>query len=251
MDNLIFEHKTTIPYTETDMNKNLKISALMGYFQNAATEQLKDMGFSPAYLYSKNIAFLLSKLKIAIYRSPRAEENIIIKTWPKSIKGVAYNRDFIVCDENGIIIAEALSIWTAVNIIERKILRPSFVESDVPMPQMSQFSASIGKIERIVTPSDMNYSFTKNVRYSDIDTNRHMNNTVYAEIISDSIPEIITGKRVNNINISFRIECQLGDDIDIFTAFENGVYFVKGLNKNNRVTFESTLTVTDKEYEHG
>lgn len=58
--------------------------------------------------------------------------------------------------------------------------------------------------------------YTQNVRYSDIDTQNHVNNARYVEWMLNALPDHWIGeRRPREMSINFLRECVIGDEIDV------------------------------------
>ena len=77
----------------------------------------------------------------------------------------------------------------------------------------------------------LEFKYTHEVKISDLDHNKHMNNTNYANLIFNSVEN----KSYNHFEINFKNECLLGNKIDIFTAKNVNEEYIVG--KSNDKTF--------------
>ena len=69
------------------------------------------------------------------------------------------------------------------------------------------------------------------VRHCDLDHNKHMNNTNYADLVLSAT----MGKDFSHFEINFVNECLLGDKIEISTVCENQQNFVVGKTDDKTV----------------
>ena len=59
----------------------------------------------------------------------------------------------------------------------------------------------------------------KEVRYSDLDYNGHMNNTYYLDVLCDYVPELAAGThRVSFVRVHYSKEAPLGDVLTILRS---------------------------------
>jgi len=90
--------------------------------------------------------------------------------------------------ESGLKMMEWISQWVLFDLNERKILRPTALLTD--LPTFGRLGVGIlGK--KIALPLDVAdvsaSSYTHTVRYCDLDTNGHMNNAVYGDLIINAL----------------------------------------------------------------
>jgi acyl-ACP thioesterase len=87
----------------------------------------------------------------------------------------------------------------------------------------------------------------KTVRYSDIDTNRHLNNTHYCDLYCDHLP--MEGKRVAALSVAFLKEAPLGETVTVLRTEapdENGVYYFRTVRcSDGAVNTEAMVLLTD------
>ena len=58
--------------------------------------------------------------------------------------------------------------------------------------------------------------YERTIRFSDIDYNGHMNNTVYADIMFDFLPSEFREKAPKEVAINFKNELLEGETMDVF-----------------------------------
>ena len=97
-----------------DFEGKLKISALFNFLLQAANESADDLGFGLQEMHKNGVQWVLSRIEIQINQYPIWNETITVNTWPKSIDGLFYLRDFTVQRGNNILI-RATSSWLLIN----------------------------------------------------------------------------------------------------------------------------------------
>lgn len=228
---MYFTTEAKANYYDCDCNNLLKISAAMRYMQQTSSEQLEYLGFSPAKLYEEGMVFLLSKMCIKVHRMPVCTENLVVGTAPVTPRGARFVREFIIDSPAGERLLSGLSLWILVNPGTRKILRPA----SFPYALSFQEAALGGVVDDIAFPKQReqaSLSMRVPVRYSQIDVNHHVNNTVYADMVCDALPyEELTARGLETLAISFQNEAKWGDLIDISTTgLDDGEYHMVGLH---------------------
>ncbi len=201
-----FSQKIFVDYSMVDKEYTLKLSSLLRFMQNAATEHYDKKGLGRARLISEGMVFLLSKISLKLTRHIKAEEIFTLTTWEGEIKGAYFVRNFAFLI-NGEKVGEAQTLWVIVNPETHAILRPT----DFPYPVESlgrEVDVSAGKIsERGLAETVCE---TRRVRYSELDCNGHMNNCVYADWCVDLI-----NKNSTEFEINFNHEAKLDDTLTL------------------------------------
>lgn len=200
--------------------RTIRPSAVMKYIQEVAGVHLRDSGLSFETMKDGGIVFLIVKIGVKIHRSLACGENFTAETWFEKLEGVKFIRNIKFTDKDGKTIVEAKSLWVAANPETHRIIRPS--EYPYELPGDSEKSVDFN-FERINIGKEVAPKASREVYWSDIDYNYHLNNTVYAEFICDFYPglkgEGIT-KEIKSFQIDFDGEAKLGDKIDIKTELQ-------------------------------
>jgi acyl-ACP thioesterase len=129
-------------------------------------------------LLDKGLTWILSRLRLRIQRLPVNGELLTVRTWPSGVERLFALRDFIISDADGAEVAWATSAWL---ILDTGSKRPVRVQSQFIPPAASRpraLAASFEKLPPFEAP-DLQQEIT--VRWSDLDVNRHVNNSRYAE----------------------------------------------------------------------
>ena len=233
-----------VPEYNCDSGGKLKLSMVMRYMQATSGEQLDTLGYTYEYLFAENLVFLLSQTCIKIYEMPRAGQEIVVGTTATGTKGVRFLRDFIVEDTVGNRLIDAHTLWVLVDSLSRKILRPSAFSHNIPIKE-SLLGAGMSAlaIPKVDAPN-WDTQWNQRVGYSLIDVNHHINNSVYADFVCDSLPmEALTARGLDSVVIAFQNEARQGDMLAIQAtapaAQEAAGYLVRGIKEDGSSCFEA------------
>lgn len=230
MEAKICSKEYNVHYYEIDYKKRLLPTRLIDFFSDVAIFQSEDLKIGLDYIYSRNMAWMLYKWDIKILKYPILGEKITIQTIPYAVKKFYAYRKYKVLNSLGEIIAYADSVWFLVDTIK---CRPMKVTQDMIEGYGAEESPKdlydFGKIEKLESYENQKDYF---VRYSDIDTNKHVNNTKYVDWAIESIPlEIIMKYTLKKIKISYEKEVKYGDKIKSFTTVINEDDKIRCLHK--------------------
>jgi acyl-ACP thioesterase len=210
-----YTEKYEITCHDVDENNNIRPTCLMRYMQETANHQMRDRKPSYYDLFFEGKAFIVTRMNIEIYRQLHQYEHIVTGTWRNQEKGATFPRCYEVrCGEE--VVARAYSDWAVANRNTGKLCRSD--EIDISGYETGE-ALELDIPKRFHFPKDMKFEKVgqRHVFYSDVDMNRHMTNTQYANMVWDYIPGIID-KEVTSINIRFMKEAPLDADIDIYMA---------------------------------
>lgn len=218
-----FSTKTSISSFEVDKSRNLRPSAILMLMQEVAGQHLESEGYSYEVMRSKGFVFLLVKEAVSINRLPHCRDEVKLATWFEKTKGAEFLRAMQITDEKGLLI-EAQTYWIIADPETHKILRPTALPFEMPCLGTDSVKTKARKI-KVENGVDAG---VREVRYSDIDCNNHMNNSVYADIVCDYFPNGLGDKSLSQFQINFEGEATLGEKINIKTASADGGVVFEG-----------------------
>lgn len=185
--------------------------AICNYLQEIAGDSAQQLGFSIEQLLSKNVTWVLTRLKVEMDLYPIWREKIEVETWPSGYDKMVATRDFRIWNSKKEVIGKASSVWMLIDLTSR---RPVMVE-----PFLSEFAREnedraliIKREDRLKEITQATNSKLFNVRYGDLDLNNHVNNVHFVEWVLESVQTETRDKlSLKSIDIQFKAECFYGD----------------------------------------
>ena len=113
--------KCEISSNDVDCFYNLKPSALYMMLQEAAMKAVDDCGNDSLSLKEKGLDWVIAKMQVQIYKTPKFHDKIEIQTYPGDDMGIFYPRYWQIANEKGEIIVKAASIWGLLEIESRRL----------------------------------------------------------------------------------------------------------------------------------
>jgi len=227
-----YQKRYHIDLRDVDFRKELKLSTLFSFFQDAASAACDELGIGIDRLVGEfNVAWVLIRMRVEIVRMPRWNEDITVETWPQEPKTLEFERDFTVRDQDGNVIIRALSTWIIYDVTTKRIRKSSLIAIDYP--PIIEERALNNQLKKLTSHGTLEPAYQKVIGYSDIDLNGHLNNSKYIDYIMDCFPyenhQVYT---VESIEVNFIKEALPGDtltllkdltDIDDLTIYIEGV----------------------------
>ena len=200
-----------IPTYGADFNGKATIQTLLQCFQEVAWQhaEILDLGFDK--LFEQKLIWVLARQRVKIYDFPTWRDKIKVKTWAVGRDKLFWYRDFRITDQNDIELAKAASSWIIINYETRRpfIADESFT-IDITNPERA-FEEPLSKIR------PLEYSvqdFQKNITYSDLDLNEHVNNVKYIEWILDGYDfGYLKEHKIETVELNYLAEAKVGDSI--------------------------------------
>ncbi len=214
---------------DVNLESVCRVSSMYKYFQQAAREDLDALGLPYEKLLGRGMVFVLVKMQTRFYEPLFTDDEFEIETCHRKVKGASFIRDYLVT-QNGKTIAQASSYWVLIDFNTRKICRPTVLGDELGEPR-----------ELIPFEIDTKLTFPENISadeyayrvvYSDIDENKHMNNTRYPDICMDAIGNELKNVYASEVRIDYINEAKLGEALilDFVRDSDNNAYYFKAIN---------------------
>lgn len=222
-----FETTADIRFCDCDLYRQIKPSAVCEIMSNLAGVAFGSRGMDHQYLWDHGYVFLLSRVSVRILRSPLPETRIRATTWEREANRAEYLRDFEFFSEDGELLIAGSTSWILVDPHTRQILRPSeFSGEMLPMPDKK---AEVSPCARLrLKEEDAESVDVRKIRFSHLDGNGHVHNTIYADLAVDALPAVLLEKPLKEFQLNFCREAMLGDELPIFRRIDGNEAIVKG-----------------------
>lgn len=226
---------------DVDFNNIVSATGLLRYMQDTANCNME--GQKPSYneLFESGRAFVLSRMKVSIYGILHSHDEVDVSTWACESTGASFKRCFSV-EKDGMKVAEAASVWALIDRNAQRLVRVSDFENNYCIDEMVELDLA----PRFRLPSDVNLTLVgdRMVEYQDVDMNRHINNTRYADILCGYIPDMAK-KRVIGMEISYVGEAPLGDTLKVYMAESDGIYYFRTVRSDGKTNVEAEIMLED------
>lgn len=230
-----------MPYTEelkfrtSDCDKNLKLtpSSILDLFQETAGRHCIPYGLdSPTLIKNYDATWVLTGMALNLESYPCWPGSVKIDTWTTSLKGFKALRDYTLYNDDGKNIIQGSSVWAMINLKTRRptkmdTLNSSFeIENDIhELPNITPGKPKIlddyGEAGVII-----------NVNRSDLDLNNHVSNIQYLVWLYTYMDnKFLDIKELSSINISYRGETYLNDELLFKTVFIDNCGYHSFINK--------------------
>lgn len=188
----------------------IKIPVLFNYFQGVTGAHVNTIGFGGSDILQKGYSWVISRYRLSITKLPSLYDKFIITTWRSGENGYFAIREFIVTDEENNILMLATSSWMLLNIFKMVPVKPSELFPGYPMNPERALNENFLPMDTIL---QVEYEKEFSVRRSDLDMNRHVNNSIYTSWIIETGEDINEGKTLKDIVINFKNETRYGENV--------------------------------------
>lgn len=235
--------KQTIRIKSYDVcsNGTVKLSSLMKYMQQIAREDIDQYGATYDKMREHDMVFVIIKLGIVFDGVIKCNDEIEVLTINNAITGVTFVREFVI-SKNGVPVARATTDWVLMSYSRRMPMRPSAMTEIFDIPQMKMDIEGVDLPRKIEFEGEYDKSEEHKVRFSELDENSHMNNTVYADLIYDYAPCDVNGF-IKECRICFNGEARLNDVLSVNGVNTKNGCIIKCKNMSlNRACFEASIS---------
>lgn len=214
LSNVVTTKEYEVHYYEVNHNKEVLFTSLMNYFGDISNYQSEQRKVGIEYMNEQGIAWVIFKWDINVKRYPKYGEKVKVTTEPFSFRKFYAYRKFTVKDESGNVIVTADSVWMLIDCNKRKPLR-------ITNAMYEAYGLTIEdneeiKIKKLRSPEEFDGEKHFYVRYSDIDTNNHVNNVNYVAWAIESVPEeIMSNYKLSNVIVTYEKETYYGDMVKV------------------------------------
>ena len=231
-----WEEKYRVRFNDTDAKEILGASGTFKYIQEAAMCQLNSQKPTYTELLNQGKAYVLSAIRVEMYYPIYAQEKIIARSWACPSKGVSFIRSYEI-ERDGEIVCEAVSSWALISVKDRKLLKVEDADTAnyfVDEPIKTEHPLRI----RIPSALPMSLMGEHTVRYSEIDINGHMNNTNYADMLCNYIPEI-SNLRIKSVGINYSSEAKLNETVKVYMSKIDGKFYFRTVRSDGKTNVEA------------
>jgi len=199
---------------DADLHNKLKISSVFNYMQDIAAKHADDLGVGYRVLLENQIFWVLSWAKVEVKKLPSYGESVKIKTWAKGKNRLFYMRDFLIYNDRDEEIIKATSAWLLLDAKTKRMTDLTKIGMELPsFPEEHAIDEYPGKFNFLTNEEKL---FRRKVFYSDIDINKHVNNSRYLEFILDCYNQSEHDKKeIKTVTISYKGETHFMDELTI------------------------------------
>ena len=209
--------RISVPVHDTDARHIARPSAVWRWLQEAANRQMLTEGPSYDDLMERGLSFLLSRMCVDFIRPIRQYEDLTVETFGLPSRGYSFERGYRLTDAEGETVAAGRSVWALYDLHTGRFARVETLGDGYSGGEEPRVTAPT----RFLIPDSVPLEKVgeRRVMWSDVDVNRHVNNTGYPNILADYLPDPAAGELLG-MSINYRNEAKLGETIGILRGEE-------------------------------
>lgn len=234
--NDIFKKEYKINIFNVDSEHKCKFSSLVDFFWDVIISQSDYLGETKEGLVHNQYIWVLLKYDITIYEYPKFRDTITVDTKVLGSKKFYGYRQNTIKNSEGKVIGEVFSTAILIDFEKRRPMRISSNQSEIY--GLNKELDEVPPLDDIPKIQKEDYIKDYPVRYSDIDSNGHVNNVKYMEMAIDTLPRSILNEyKLFNIKVLFKKETTDGDTLHISSEViyneDNDITTIHNIKSNN------------------
>lgn len=234
--NSIYTKEYEVSTFLVNSHKRLGLVGLLNILQDIAGLHAAELGLGHDKMIRDQKFWVLTRQCVHMNKWPQWRETVSIKTWPRALEGMMAIRDFEIY-LGGELLGQCSSTWMVLDAHSRRPTKPNLEGTNYPLDGSLALEIMPRKVASLNSPEVIDQL---KVRSSDLDMNKHVNNTKYAEWILNALNyKLQEAHVVGEYQINFLAETHLGDEI----AIENDQQSFQGRRKSDdKIVFRAELS---------
>ncbi len=234
----VFETRHYLHFYDCDCYKRAKLSTLLKLLAETAGADYAERGYGHQVLWNRGMVFLLSRTNLSIKRMPQNTETLTLTTWEYEVKAAQFIRAFSLLDDKGEVVVSATTAWLLCDPLSHKILRPETFDGEMRLLPDKHPDCDLP--QKLRMPSGGKMVGERAVRFSDLDSNGHVYNAVYGDMVCDLLPDEVMKQPCRGFQINYRAEAVAGDRLTFTMATDPddpNAYYLEGVNQEGKSCF--------------
>jgi len=213
---------------DVDFRKRASPESICRWFLEAAWNHAEQLGIGFAALAQHNQFWVLARLMVEIDQYPLWGQRAQLTTWPRGISGVLALRDFELCDAGGGRLAAGSSSWLVLDGKTHRAQRLDKLAKQIPAEITCR---ALKRDPAKILPSDPGKAqLSKEVLYSDIDVNDHVNSARYIGWCLDTYSrEFHQRHSLHRLEVNYVGETKWPDQVSVFSTEPRPLHFAHSI----------------------
>ena len=236
----IWKENFKITSYQVDFQEKIKPTHLMQLFQEVAGNHADHLGAGYGALLEQKLFWALSRIRVEMEQLPRWGEEISIETWPCSLVGPFFRRDFIIYNRQHEALCRGVSGWLLLSAENMRPQRAERLAADLPLNEGNFALANFP--DRLNGTAD-NAVFSKTILYNEIDVNNHVNNTRYLDWVMDCFDNRFhLTHQLKSFTLEFLSEMRWGDEVELLSGEDGSMFHIQAVNlKTGKTAFRADV----------
>jgi acyl-ACP thioesterase len=199
-----FVLRSSVAFADVDRDNVLTLQGVFKLLQEAAIAHANLYDTGTDAMLTRGESWVLKRMAVAIDRYPRFGEELCVETWSTGIRGSVGNRDFRIAAGDGQTIVRASSFWLYISVRAKAVVRvPAEIAERFPSKPGEAFCPDLQALVFDAPDPKTAAPMPMSLRYSDVDANGHVNNTVYFDLLQTALARLGRPARPRHVRIKY------------------------------------------------
>ena len=238
-NDLHYQKREFIPKFLSDGQIDLKY--MLEQMQDLFADHVERLGAGEKMKQDASFFYIVMRMKGYFLRKIHPGEKFTLVTYPVAAASIQMYRYTYLLDEKNQPVFYHISLWILMNSKTRRITSTKLWNNQIykVLPDLDEMEPITD--EKLINFPIDGYTFQKDDDYqvtsSDIDSNGHMNNSVYLKISQER------GKKddIQIFEIDFEKECFLNENIHVKTSLDEKHSLICGYKEDRSLSFKTLI----------
>ncbi len=205
--------------SDVDCFGRLSPARILFFAQDSAGQHCQRLSLNYDVLAKKHLFWAVLRHRVQVIRYPMVGETITVETWPMPTTRSAYPRSTVAYDSQGREVFRAISLWALMHMDNRTLVLPDKSGIEVAGLLRGSELAAPGSMALIQAGNRQH----RQVCFTDLDRNGHMNNCRYLAWISDLLPSAFHQKNApKEFTVCYFSEAREGQNLLLQWSLSDG-----------------------------
>ena len=220
----IYQEAFLVTERDVDCSGRLTPARILSYAQQVAGMHSTELTVGYEALLKRRMFWAVTRHKVQVTRLPRLGETIHLETWPMPTTRVAFPRSMVAYDESGSEVFRSITLWVLMDLDTRNMILPG--KSGISVTgtlRGNELTVPTG-----LPAKALRSSVKRQVCFTDLDRNGHMNNCRYLDWIADLLPSgYHLGHEIREFTACYLSEAREGQMLELRWDFpEDGCLYM-------------------------
>ena len=209
----IYEYDYRLGFTDVGRGNLITNKGVLKLLEDIGGIHSNKVGYGLNQIEQTRLSWILLNWKVKIFKRPKYNDTIYIKTWARGSTKISTYRDYEIYDKDNNLLIIATSKWAIINI-DTKSLEKLSDELIKAYEEENKLVFNEEKIPKLIEPKSYQSKTYQKILRSQIDVNEHVHNLYYLDFANESLPEdVYKMSECNNIEIMYKKQIKYGQDI--------------------------------------
>ena len=230
---MIFEKNYLPQFRDADRDGLVGLRGYMNYFQDMATHFLHNVHKGNDTLPEEyGIVWMYTKYQMHVSHKVDFTKELHMKTWMPEEKSPAIIHQHLLISRDGEECARGCVESCLYHITKKRLVR--LKDIDFPAGIAERQESDMQKFQKLpVDLEGMEYVYTHQVRYTDLDKTGHMTNLKYVDLFLNGFDsKFLEEFEIGDFELHFLDQCFEGESIHVYKKISDGRIFLTAVHDN-------------------